>query len=63
MRAVTQSYGDIGVARARVRARMLAEEQLRAEYAGTRESPQTARLIGLALLLTAAALVVIGAAG
>lgn len=51
------------MARARVRARVLAEEQLRAGYAGSKESPQTARLIGLAMLLTAAALVVIGAAG
>jgi len=42
---------------------VLAEEQQRAAYAGKNGSADAARLIGFAMLLTAAALIVIGAAG
>jgi hypothetical protein len=63
MSTITQGRVEFGTARDRVRARVLAEEQERVAYAGRKESPDVARLIGFAMLLTAAALVVIGAAG
>jgi hypothetical protein len=63
MHTVVESRGGIGTVRAKARARALAEEQLRAEYAGRRESPDFARLIGFAMLLMAAALIVIGSVG
>jgi len=43
--------------------RVLAEEQQRAAHARKNGSADAARLIGFAMLLTAAALIVIGAAG
>ena len=62
MSAVTQGRVEFGRARERVRARVLAEEQQRAAYAGRRGSADVARLMGFAMLLTAAALIVIGTA-
>ena len=63
MSAVTQGRVEFGTARERVRLRVLAEEQQRAAYAGKNGSADAARLIGFAMLLAAAALIVIGAAG
>ena len=63
MSAVTQGRVEFGTARERVRLRVLAEEQQRAAHARKNGSADAARLIGFAMLLTAAALIVIGAAG
>lgn len=62
MSAITQGQVEFGRARERVRARVLAEEQQRAAFAGRSGSVDVARLMGFAMLLTAAALIVIGAA-
>jgi hypothetical protein len=63
MSAVLQTRSELGVARAKLRARAVAEPQLGADMVATKVTPYVARLIGFAMLLTAAAFVALGSVG